>query len=414
MLNRRDSLIQLAMSPALIPAIGGLSGFAADQRARKKLPIAAVVTTYHNNSHADVIIGKVLEGFEQKGGPGPDLKIASMYTDQVPKNDMSRPLSAKHGFPIFKTIDEAITLGTDSVQVAGVLCIGEHGNYPSDPKTGQRKYPRRRLFDAIASTFRRCKKSVPVFSDKHLSYRWADARHMYKTSLELKIPFMAGSSLPVTWREPATVIPIGSEIEAALAIGYGGLESYGFHALETLQCVIERRRGGEPGVKSVQTVRGKSIAQAERNGRWSRELLVAGLAAMPSVGKGDVDQLLEKSGAIFLLEHRDGLRSAVAMANGLARHFGIAVKLKGQEKPIATWFRLEDNKPYGHFTYLLKACEHMFHTGKPAYPVERTLLTTGVLDAAMHSHAQEGAAIPTPELNTAYKAVDWPFANAKS
>ncbi|MDA1016505.1 MAG: hypothetical protein O3A00_18875 [Planctomycetota bacterium] len=410
MLNRRQYLKQLALTPAL----GGMIGFAAEKDAHKKLPIAAVVTTYHNNSHADVIIGKVLEGFEQKGGPGPDLTVASMYTDQVPKNDMSRDLSAKHGFPIFKTIDEAITLGTDAVQVAGVICVGEHGNYPKDPRTGQKLYPRRRLFDAIAATFRRCGKSVPVFSDKHLAYRWADARHMYQTTRELKIPFMAGSSLPVAWREPATVIPIGSEIEAALAVGYGGLESYGFHALETLQCVIERRRGGEPGVKSVQTVRGKNIAQAERDGRWSRELLKAALATTPSVGKGDIDQLLEKSGAFFLLDHRDGFRSAVAMANGLARHFAIAVKLRGQKEPVANWFRLQDEKPYGHFTYLLKACEHMVHTGRPAYPVERTLLTTGVLDAAMHSNANDGTMIQTPELNTAYKAVDWPFANAKT
>jgi hypothetical protein len=326
----------------------------AKDKPKKKLPVAAVVTTYGTNSHADVIVGKVLEGFRPDGGPGPDLEIVSMYTDQVAKNDLSRSLAEKHGFRIWETIDEAITLGTNKVQVAGVLCIGEHGDYPETKDTQQKMYPRRRLFDAITATFSK----------------------------------------------------------AAIGVGYGGLEAYGFHAIEGLQCMIERRLGGESGGSSVQAVRGEAAWRAEREGRWSRELLEVARAAMPNTPEGKLEDKLRPDAPFYLFEHRDGLKSAVAMANGLARHFGFAAKLKGQADPIAVWFELEENKPFGHFAYLLRAIDEMFQTGKPSYPVERTLLTTGLIDFVMHSLADDGRKFETPELKIAYQPADWTFANA--
>jgi len=144
---------------------------------------------------------------------------------------LSRELAQKHGFKIAKTIDEALTLGTDRLQVAGVFSIGEHGDYPFTPDTKQHMYPRRRFFDEIADCFRRVGQVVPVFNDKHLAYRWSDAKHMFDRAAAMKIPLLAGSSLPVTWRRPALSLPLGCELEGALAVGHSGLEAYGFHAL---------------------------------------------------------------------------------------------------------------------------------------------------------------------------------------
>ena len=408
-IHRRQWLAAAAsLTPSLLTQ-RNLFGRAAN---RDKLPVAAVVTEYRENSHADVIVGKILEGWRQDGGAGPALKLVSLYADQVPERDMSRDLAKKHGFRICKTIDEAVTLGTDDVPVAGVLSIGEHGNYPSTKDTKQKMYPRRRLFDGIVAAFRRAGKVVPVFNDKHLAYNWRDAKHMYDVAREMKIPFMAGSSLPVAWREPPLALLMDCQIEAALAIGYGGAESYGFHALETLQCMIERRRGGETGATSVQAVRGDALWQAERDGRWSRELFDVALTTMPDARQGKLEDRLSKDAPFYLIDHRDGLKSTVAMANGVARQFGFAAKLRGHDEPVATWFRLEDGKPYGHFEHLLRAIEPMIHSGKPSYPVDRTLFTTGVLDAAMHSLAADGKRIETPELDIKYKAADWAFANA--
>ena len=155
--SRRIWLQQIALAPGVATALGSnLVG--AERTAR--LPVAAVVTVYTPNSHADVIVGKILEGFEQDGGPGPNLNLVSMYVDQFPSKDMSRDLATKHGIRITKTIDEAITLGSDQVQVAGVLSIGEHGDYPFTPDTHQHMYPRRRFFDEIVAAFQSTKQVV--------------------------------------------------------------------------------------------------------------------------------------------------------------------------------------------------------------------------------------------------------------
>ena len=120
---------------------------------------------------------------------------------------------------------------------------------------------------------------VPVFVDKHLSYRWADARWMYDTARELRVPLWAGSSLPVHWRRPNVEHPLGDPLDEALATGFHMLERYGFHALESLQCQVERARGGETGVTAVTCLSGDDVWRAADAGRWSTDLADAALAA---------------------------------------------------------------------------------------------------------------------------------------
>ena len=378
--------------------------------AQTVLPVAAVVTEYRIDSHADVILGKILAGYDQKGGPGPALKLVGLYTDQIPPGDLSRELAAKYGFHIGQTIDDALTLGTNQLQVAGVLSIGEHGNYPLTPDTRQRMYPRRRFFDGITAVFSRVGQAVPVFNDKHLGYRWEDAKHMVDQAAAMQFPLMAGSSLPVAWRRPPVSLPVGSEIRNALAVGYGGAEDYGFHALETLQCMVERRAGGETGVSAVQTLRGAEIRSSQERGEWSLELLAAALQKMPGAPTADMNTLVER-GTIYQIEYRDGLRATVVMADGIASQFGFAAALKTQQQPVATWFELEDARPFGHFAHLTRAIDSMVHTRQQPWPVERTLLTTGILDALMHSMANNGQLRKTPELDVTYTPAHWAFAN---
>jgi hypothetical protein len=406
LLNRRTLLRSAALAGTSIAC----RQLVAQGPKRDPLPVAAIVTEYRDNSHADVILGKILAGFDQQGGPGPALTLASIYTDQVPKDDMSRDLAKQHGFRIARSIDEAITLGTDRLRVAGVLSIGEHGDYPYTPETRQHMYPRRRFFDEIAACFQRVGAVAPVFNDKHLSYRWSDAKQIYDLAARMKIPLMAGSSLPVTWRRPPLTLPIGCRIKSAFAVGYGGLESYGFHALETLQCMVERRAGGESGVAAVRALQGDAIRRARDRGEWSEELFAAVLQTMPGAPPVDLRRL-DSRAALYQLEYRDGLEASVMMANGITRHFGFAARLRDQHSPVATWFELQDGKPFGHFAYLVRAIEQMVHTAQPAYGSERTLLTTGVLDALMHSLAEGGKRIETPWLDVRYQPSDWPFAN---
>ena len=378
--------------------------------------VAAVVTVYTHWSHADVIVGKILEGFNYDGGAGPDLKLVSLYVDQFPEKDMSRVLAKKHGFTIYDTIADAVTLGGKNLAVDGVLIIGEHGKYPTNDR-GQLLYPRRRFFEEVAKVFERSKRSVPVFNDKHLSATWADAKWVYDRSRELFVPFMAGSSVPVTWRRPPLKLPKNCDLLGAVQLGYGPFEGYGFHALEGLQCMVERRKGGETGVKSVQCLQGEAMWKAMDAGQFSKELLEAVIALAPAHAKGDYREICTKTkdAGVFLIEYRDGFRAAVAMLNGFLYEgdggaFCFAGKLKGQEKPAACLYYLQQPDPFAHFAYLVKAIDSLMQTGHAPYPVERTLLTTGILDAVMTSKAEGGKKIDTPHLAIKYAPSDWPFA----
>jgi hypothetical protein len=378
--------------------------------------VAAIVTEYRLWSHADVIIGKILDGFSHDGGAGPNLRVASMYVDQFAEKDMSRAQAKKHKFTIHDSIEGALTLGGRTLAVDGVICVGEHGKYPTNDK-GQVLYPRRRFFEEVCKVFAKTKKSVPVFNDKHLAATWKDAKWMYDRSRELFVPFLAGSSLPLTWRKPPLQLPKDCLITEAVQIGYGGLEAYGFHALEGLQCMVERRKGGETGVKAVQCVMGKEMWKKLDDGAWSKSVLEAAMAAMPQHTKGDYRELVAKQAesGVFLIEYRDGLKAAVAIMNGWVSEaegggFTFAAQLKDEKKPRASLFYLQQADPFGHFNYLVKAIDSMMQTGHPGYPVERTLLTTGILDAVMTSKADKGKRIDTPHLAIKYKPTDWPFA----
>jgi len=220
------------------------------------------------------------------------------------------------------------------------------------------------------------------------------------------VPFMAGSSLPVSFREPEIDVPLGCDMESAVGIGYSSLDIYGSHALACYQCLVERRRGAETGVKWVQYLDGEAMWKAIDDGIVPRDTLNAALALAPE-GVGDVRTM--PGAALFLFEYQDGFRGAQLMLPKFGRIVA-AVKLKGQSQPLATHFEERPNPHHPHFAYLLKGIERMMHTGQPSYPVERTLLTSGILDRALTSRLAGGKKLMTPELAIAYQPVDYPHA----
>jgi hypothetical protein len=373
--------------------------------------VAAVVTEYRKWSHADVILRNLLNGYPD--GKRPDLELVSLYTDQVPKADMSRDLAKKHGFKIYESISDCLTLGGNSLTVDAVLSIGEHGDYPSNEK-GQHLYPRRRFFEEITKVFEKSGKVVPVFNDKHLAATWEDAKWMYDRARKLYVPFMAGSSVPVTWRRPDLELPKGCELTGAVQIGYGPPEAYGFHVIEALQCMIERRKEAETGVKAVTCHTGKGMWEQFDKQTWAIPLFEAALKLAPDHAKGDVREnpALTKDAGIFEIEYRDGLRGFVVMLNGWLQDgdggsFIFAGKLKNEAKPAICQFYLQQTDPFSHFAELVKAIDSMFRTGHAAYPVERTLLTTGILDAMMTSRFKGSERIETPHLDIKYTPSSW-------
>lgn len=381
----------------LLAAAGALAG------AQPKKTVAAVVTEYRYYSHADVICGRILEGYTPNNRRvEPRTRIVSMYTDQIAPKDMSRDLEAKYGFRIYPTIAEALTLGGGRLAVDAVLLIGEHGSYPTNEK-GQKLYPRFELYQRILDVFRRSGRAVPLFSDKHLSYCWTKAKLMYDEARRLRIPFMAGSSIPVTPRVPELEIPLETPVESAVAVGWSDLDAYGFHALETLQCMVERRRGGETGVAAVECLEGDAVWKwRDGPGRWSAPLLEAALARAAKARRGPPEKNTPRP-AVFRLQYRDGLQAAVYMLTGHVEDFLFAARLGGRSEPVSTRFGPEGGRPLPHFDGLVHCIEELFVSGRPVYPVERTLLTTGVLSFALESRYQRRP-LDTPELGVSYRA----------
>ena len=320
---------------------------------------------------------------------------------------MARDASRRFDVPLFKTIDEALCLGGRDLAVDAVLLIGEHGHYPTN-ELGQKMYPRKEFFDQIVATMRRSRRFVPVFNDKHLSYRWDWAKGMYDEAQQLGIPLMAGSSVPLAQRLPPIEFPADAIVEEAVSIHGGGMESYDFHALEVLQSIIEFRRGGETGVSKVQLLAGDACQRAAAEGRWSQDLVAAAMHA-----ERDAKMPRRKAGPAFppepftarhavLLTYKDGTRATILTVGRDGNRWNFACRLRGQDKPLATAFY---SGPWGNwnlFCALSGAIAHFFRTREAPYPVERTLLVSGVLDAAMHSHHDGGLPLDTPQLEWKY------------
>jgi hypothetical protein len=196
------------------------------------------------------------------------------------------------------------------------------------------------------------------------------------------------------------------------------LETWGFHALEALQCQVERRSGGETGVAAVQCVQGAAMWQAFDQGGWPQAVLDAALAVEPFHAREDYRAVTSDPAtdvALFLIEYRDGLKAVVGLLTGWVFEgdggaMVFAGRLRGQSRLVTTQFVMQQVPPYGHFIGLVKVIDFMMQNAQAPWPVERTFLTTGMLDALLTSRAQGGQRIETPQLAISYPAVDWPFA----
>src|ERR1044071_9543870 len=263
-------------------AIAGISGLAGaawagseDPRPtppaekRRKLRVAAVNSIFRLRSHAYHIVGRMVFGFQKDGiHHQPNLQVVRMYDDQSPADDLGPTFSRRHNIERVKSPAEALR-NAAGLDVDAVALICEHGDYPVN-EFGQILYPRYELFQQIVEVFQKTGKSVPVFCDKHLSYDHRKAAEMVATAKKMGFGLMAGSSLPVTWRVPQVELPRESPIEEAfICFGYDRsyAEIYLFHALECLQCMVERRRGGESGVKLVVCLQGDAVWKACDEGR---------------------------------------------------------------------------------------------------------------------------------------------------
>jgi hypothetical protein len=381
--------------------------------------IAAVITVYRKYSHAQHIVDRLLDGYGWNGTyHHPPMDLVALYVDQVGKDDLSRERAAR--FPamkIYPTIAEALTRGGSKLAVDGVVLVGEHGDYPRN-EMGQTEYPRYQFFEQIVSVYKSSGRSVPLFSDKHFSWKWEWAKQMYDTSKSMGFPFMAGSSLPVTWRIPSIDLPWKSSVSEAVCVCYGGVDSYDFHGLETIQCMVERRTGGETGVRSIQAYRGDRFWNAMQEGAWSYDLMKAALCRSHTLtparpGFNDIfpsrEQMrqLVKDPVAYTYEHHDGLRCTMLLMGGLVRDFNFAARMKQPSGILSTqmYLPMPDGRTTlaNFFSPLVHHIEDMMLTHKEPYPIERTLLTTGLTAAGVESLYRNQTRVDTPQLAIRYE-----------
>jgi len=381
--------------------------------------LAVVTTLWNYHSHAWHMAERFLVGYPREGKwHRPPLEIVSAYVDQRPKDDLSGKRAEEFGFQIYPGIAEALRCGGDRLAVDAVLIIGEHGNYPLN-EIGQKLYPRYEFFQQVVDVFRRDGRTTPVYNDKHLSWSFEQAKEMVDTARTMNFPLLAGSSLPVTWRMPAIDLPWGAEVEEAVCLAHGALDVYDFHALETLQCFVERRRGGETGVLRVQALRGDAVWNALKAGSGSKggidpTLFEACLARSHTLRQPESyshrhptwEQMREwvQDPIAYRLEYRDGLKATMLLMNSLTKDFMVAARLRDVADPVSTMFHLPPNPNVVYSAALMSQAEQMFVSGTAPYPAERTLLTSGLVQACLQSLADGQVIRETPQLDVRYQA----------
>ncbi len=410
---------------------GAAATLAAGNTARgvenRRPKIAAITTIYHKYSHSQHIVDRFLEGYGWEGRRHrPAMDVVSLYVEQVGENDLSRERFQR--YPQLRrssTIADALTLGSGKLAVDGVLLIGEHGNYPTNEK-GQKLYPRYEFFQQVVEVYRKSGRTAPLFNDKHLSWNWGWAKKMVETSRKMGFGFMAGSSLPVGRRLPSIELPKDAEVEEALSIRSGGIDGGDIHAIEALQAIIERRRGGETGVTAVEAIRGerfwKALAAGSwKAGGWDRQLFNAAISRSSKlnevrVGYGvvfpniaDIRRLAPASYA-YRFEYADGTKASVVQLQarpgqadgGVIGDCPVAARLRGGDI-FSTLIYLPYYEMRNFFNPLVHHIESLFQTGKSPYPIERTLLTTGMTAAAIESLFQKQKRLETPHLDVRYQ-----------
>jgi hypothetical protein len=401
-ISRRRFLCRTSAAAGGLLAAGSVRSQTKETDGEKLPRVALVGSIWRFRSHAYHIGGRFVHGYTWNGfHHQPPFKLVRMYLDQFPKDDLGREFCRRHGIELCKTPAEA--LGGRLLDVDAVLLVVEHGDYPLN-EYRQILYPRYELFSQVVDVFRSSGRSVPVFVDKHLSYDRRKAAKMLDTARELNFGMMAGSSLPVTWRQPELEPPPGTPFREGLVVfGFDELtpEIYLFHALESLQCLFERRAGGETGVKSITCLGGDEVWRAGDAGRWNRKLLAAALARCPTANVGDMRENVREPMAA-IIEYRDGTRASVLNLPEQTSDIAFAGTIAGRDEPVATCFQLPRAPGARFFNPLVHHIEQFFATGRPPYPIQRTLLTSALCDLAMHSLHDGGKSLPM-DLDVRYQ-----------
>ena len=156
----------------------------------------------------------------------------------------------------------------------------------------------------------------------------------------------------------------------------------------------------------MQCLEGEAVWKAGREGLYDRALLDAALGRLKErplpVGKR-IEELVPEP-VLFIIDYRDGLRACLFTLNPAVAEWAAAWRCTKDRSVDSALFWTQEARPFAHFNFLLMGIERMMQTGKPTWPVERTLLTSGALDAALQSRRDGGRRLETPWLDVSYSS----------
>jgi len=269
---------------------------------------------------------------------------------------------------------------------------------------------------------------VACFVHGVLANSVASARDFVAVAASRRIALLAGTPMSVTWRLPPVDLVSGTPLAEALIVVQvnplpaqatppfppATLGGAALHALEGLMPVIERRRGGESGIRSVRFLEGEELWRAGKKGLWSWSLLAAALSRSHTpqgdpvldgrtqdlAGLGLVPKLARNPRG-WLLDHGDGLRSTILVLDGVVADINFAVRAQDGGIVSAQLFRAPSPVEQ-HFSRLAAVIENFFVTGQPPWPIERNLLIAGLLETFGDPVARSGLRMETPALRIAY------------
>jgi hypothetical protein len=246
------------------------------------------------------------------------------------------------------------------------------------------------------------------------------ARAFAAQAAKRTINLLAGTAMGVTWRLPPIEVPADTPLTEALIVvqvstlfttssqpaSAATLAGAELNALEGLLPRIEKRRGGESGVRAVRWMEGRELWRAGDKGQWSWPLLAAALSRSHTpqgdpvtdgrtqdlVGLGLVPKLARNPRG-WLIEHRDGMRSAILVLDGVIADTTFALRAKDGPVFSAQLFRAPPPIEQ-HFSLLAAALEDLFRTGQSPWPLQRGILVAGLLETFRNSAAKSGRPFP--------------------
>jgi hypothetical protein len=359
------------------------------------MTLAVIAEEFAPGTPAQQLLDRFLLGYPRDGEfyrAAEELSIRLYITGGRGNPDVARRVQ-DHGLVWTDELEHAVTLATAMILVP--RSVGAETN---------NEFIRKTL--AAAKTPARC------FVHGTLGDSLTAAQAHARLAQAGRVPLLTGSAVGVTWHLPELEIPQDTRFEQALIITQGASPGAEFDGLDGLLPILARRRGGETGMRSVQFFEGAGLWQASKDGLWRESLLAAAISRSDSpqgdpvkdgrtqdlVGLGLVPKLARNPRG-WILEHRDGLRSIILVLDGVIADYNFAVQTIDGTLFSAQIFR--PPKPrQDQYSRLAVVLEDFFRAGTPPWPIERGLLTAGLLEAMAKAAAQPSTRIETPELTT--------------